>query len=211
MKTLAVISRKGGTGKTSVSVNVAAALATPRRRVVILDLDPQGSASRWAEWGELPFAVEPFNVARGAGRFREKLESLEADLLILDTPPEVEEPTQLALLVADLALIPTGPSALDLWATKDAVAVAREARKERRGKRPGVALVPCRTVGRSRIARELPALLRALGEPVAPGIGNRVEVAVAAIEGRTVKPYTEAGREFQKLAAYVLKRLRKGK
>jgi len=210
---VAVCSRKGGTGKTSLAVNLAAALAGPRRRVAVLDLDPQGSASRWAEWAEggLPFPVHGFDTDRGPAAFRAALERLagEVDVLILDTPPELDTPTRLALLAADLALIPVGPSALDLFAAQDAVAVAREARAARGGELPAVALVPSRLISRTREAGELPATLKSLGEPVAPAIGHRIEVARASIEGRAVRPSSTAGQEFERLAAYVRNRLRR--
>ena len=77
-----------------------------------------------------------------------------------------------------------------------------------RGKLPLVVTVPCRLIARTRLAAELPDTLKALGEPVAPAIGNRIEVARAAIQGRTVQPSSMAGQEFERLAAYVLRRLK---
>jgi len=212
MNTVAIVSRKGGTGKTSVAMNLASALAV-RQRVAVLDLDPQGSATRWAEWadGGLAFEVHSFDTGRGVARFKKVLEGLRegTEILILDTPPEVETPTKLALLVADLALIPTAPSALDLWATQEAIKAAREAREARGSSLPLVATVPSRMNYRTREAKELPDTLKALGEPVAPPIGLRVEVQRAVIQGRVVTPGSEAGREFFYLARYVINRLRR--
>ena len=210
-RTVALTSLKGGCGKTSVAVNLAAALSTPRRRVVLADADPQQAAVRWAENGGLPFPVEALDAERGAARFRSDLGRLqaEAELVILDTPPELAESAMLAALLADLLLIPCGPSALDLWAAKEAVELAAEARAERGRKLPYVSMVPSKLMSRTRESLELPDTLEAFGEPVAPAIYQRVAVSRATIEGGTVRPNSPAGREFQALARHVLKRLRR--
>jgi chromosome partitioning protein len=209
-RTLAVLNLKGGSGKTSIAVHLAAALNTARRRVALVDTDPQRSAARWAEWGaELPFPVYAVDAEKGPARYRAALEQIDADLLVIDTPPELETASMLAALVADLALIPCSPGALDLWATEAAVRMAREARLERRGHLPLVSLVPSRVISRTNLAKQLPATLKAIGEPVAPAIGQRVAVAQASIEGGTVRPSSPAGQEFAALARHVLNRLRR--
>ena len=209
MRTVATTSLKGGTGKTSIALHLAAALHSPRRRVVVADCDPQRSAMRWAENGGLPFPVEALDTERGAARFRSDLERIEAELVILDCPPQLAEAAMLAAMLADLLLIPCGGSALDLWAAKEAVELAAEARVERGRKLPHVSLVPSKLISRTREALELPDTLEAFGEPVAPAIYQRVTVARAAVEGGTVKANTPAGREFQALARHVSKRLRR--
>lgn len=211
MSTVALTSLKGGCGKTSIALNLAAALQSPRRRVVVCDCDPQEAALGWAAGGELPFAVERLDAERGTARFRSDLERLqaEAELVILDCPPELAETAMLAALLADLLLIPCGPSALDLRAARAAVELVQEAREERRDGRPLVSLVPSRTVARTRLSGELPGALKALGEPVAPGIAQRVAVAQASVTGRTVPPRSPSGREFQALARHVSNRLRR--
>jgi chromosome partitioning protein len=228
---IATANLKGGCGKTSLAVNLAAALQGPRRRVAVIDADPQRSATRWAEWGaELPFRVYPLDASKGAARFQTALEAIDGDLLVIDTPPELEAASMMAAQLADLLLIPCSPGALDLWATEAAVRMAREARierlrivvshygrslreisaerLERDGRVPLVSLVPSRVISRTNLAKQLPETLAAIGEPVAPPITQRVAIAQATIEGGTVRPSSPAGQEFAALARHVLNRLR---
>jgi len=206
---VATISLKGGTGKTSIAVHLAAALFTPRRSVVLVDADPQRSAAQWAESGELPFPVVALDASRGAARFKADLSALDADLTILDCPPELAETAMVAALLADLMLIPCGASALDLRAAKAAVDLAREAREERSGALPLVSLVPSKLISRTRLANELAGVLADFGEPVSPGIYQRVAVAEASVAGGVAPSSSLAGQEFAALAEYVLKRLRR--
>ena len=227
---IAVANLKGGNGKTSIAIHLAAELQGPRRRlfrpssggsaqdlghlsggrVAVVDTDPQRSATRWAERGvALPFAVHPLDASRGTARFREAIEQLDVDLLVIDTPPELEASAIPAVLLADLLLVPCSPGTLDLWATRAAVGMAREARLERDNLLPQVSLVPSRVISRTNLAKQLLATLTAIGEPVAPAISQRVAIAQATVEGGTVRSRTPAGREFTTLAQQVLSRLRR--
>lgn len=210
-KVVALVSRKGGTGKTSLAMNLAAALSTKRRRVVVVDLDRGADAAKWADRSEdLPFTVLRVDSRGGEKGLKKGVEdaALEADLLIVDTPPANSKVMAHAVKVADLVLIPTGPSALDLMATVDVVQESVEVREGGNQNTPLVALVPSRLISRTRLAKDLPRQLEKLSLPVAPGIGQRVEVAVAGSEGRAVKPKSQSGLEFSKLARFVLRNLR---
>lgn len=204
MRTVAVVSLKGGTGKTSLALHLAGELGA-----TVADCDPQGSASQWAESGDLEFPVVPLEAGRGAARFQAALETIDAETVVLDCPPELAETAMLAALLADLLLIPATPSALDLWAAQRAVALAQEAREERGDSLPLVSLVPSRLISRTKLAAELPDTLKAFGEPVAPAITQRVAVAAASVEGGLVSPKSPAGREFAALARHVKNRLRR--
>lgn len=210
-KVLAVVSRKGGTGKTSIAMNLAEVLSTKRRRVVVLDLDRGADAAKWqGRGGDLSFRVERVE-SKGDGKELSRSigeVSAKADLLILDTPPANAKVMTRAVQVADLVLIPTGPSALDVRATVDVVQETMGKVERAKKTAPRVALVPSRLISRTRLAKELPKQLEELSLPVAPGIGQRVEVAAAGSEGRAVKPKSQAGLEFSKLARFVLHSLR---
>lgn len=122
---------------------------------------------------------------------------------MIDTPSAMGPANALALQVADLVLIPAGASNLDLSATKETIAAAQEARHGRAGQLPRIVVVPSRQDSRTRLAREFAVQLDELEVPVAPAIGQRIEVAVAASSGRLVRSSSPAGEEFRRLAHYV--------
>lgn len=217
MRTVAVVNQKGGCGKTTLCLNLAGILAARRRRVVVIDADAQQSATRWAaqRQGDAPFQVLHLDADHGVARFRSDFDRLTAhagaELAFLDCPPNLATAAMVAMLLADLALVPVTPSPLDLWAAEAAVELAREARQQRGGRLPLVSLVPYRVIGGTTIGRELPESLAVFGEPVAPPVGQRVALVEAAIVGKTVAehaPYSHAHGELVEVADHVLSRLR---
>jgi chromosome partitioning protein len=210
-RTVALISPKGGTGKTSVAIMLAGCLTTRRRQVGLMDLDPRHGAEKWSQAGNgLPFPIFTFDANRGATAFRRTLRqaSHEVELLIIDTLPAMGPEIELALQVSDLVLVPTGASALDLEAAQEAIDAARNARYGRDGDLPRMMAVPSRQDGRTRLAKEFDHRLKDLNIPVSPAVGQRVEVAVAANSGRLVRPTTVAGKEFRRLSRHVWSFLR---
>lgn len=118
---LAVLNTKGGTGKTTTGIQLCMAAAADSRTAQLWDADPQGSASEWyymaAEAGTpFPFDVQTVNkitIKRPAT----------AEVTVIDTPPGESSTIQAALDGADLVIIPTTTSPLDVirtWATLEA-------------------------------------------------------------------------------------------
>ena len=118
-KILVFCNQKGGPGKTTLAINVAAALAE-RAQVLVIDADPQQSAVKWADAADqdspLPMAV--------MGYYQEKVHQVirkvvdQYDYILVDTPPSsvaVATITRNALIGADLAIVPVIPSPLDVW------------------------------------------------------------------------------------------------
>ena len=103
---------KGGTGKTSLSVLLSHALAEAGRDVSIIDLDPQGTASKWLEELE-ESPVEIHNPER------------EYDAVFIDTAPRLDLLPD-ALKIADVVLIVSSPSPADLWTSRDTARVIQE-------------------------------------------------------------------------------------
>ncbi|HTT77100.1 MAG TPA: ParA family protein [Candidatus Binataceae bacterium] len=213
MAIIAVTGRKGGIGKSTITANLAAEMVAIGRSVMVLDADPQGSLVAWAGLGEgvlatLVKAVDAGNPAQ----FRKVAHAAteEVERVLIDTPPGFTDPALLAGLLADLVLLPAGPSSLDIMAARDAIELARQARKERGNGKPVLRLVPSKVMN-TRLGHELEGSLRELGEVVLPPIGQRAVVAEAALTGLTVREFARTSRsadEFEALAKAVEKALR---
>ncbi len=210
---IGVANQKGGVGKTTVTMNLAASLIEQKRDTVVLDADPQGSAMRWAEerTGEGPFRVIPSKITSLAGfRALVEREAANADAVLIDLPPSLSKPNIVAALVCDLVVIPITASPLDVWAAKAAVDLVVGARKVRNGPRPLLSLVPTRIDERTNLGRRLVDQLEAMGFVVAPTIRERVVVREAVRFGQTMaefRPDDPAQLEFAALADHVLRRL----
>ncbi len=93
MPVIGVIGRKGGSGKTTIAVHLAAVLATQGKNVALVDADTQGSATYWAEPGHLPMQVvhRPLEHDREILAWSIAVRGIDADLLVLDAPPHLDE------------------------------------------------------------------------------------------------------------------------
>ena len=125
----AVINQKGGAGKTTLAMNLAAGLAR-RGKTLVLDLDPQGSSQQWASMGQTPFpaTVEQIGGDWNARTLHQNYQAYQH--MVLDCPPSLESHASLqALRACDVALIPVLPSPIDLWASLKLPQEIEEARK----------------------------------------------------------------------------------
>jgi chromosome partitioning protein len=211
MAIIAVAGRKGGVGKSTIAGNLAAEFAAMGHSVIVLDADPQHSLAAWASQGQgmLSHCVEKVKAGDiDSLRVRARSAEKTADLVIVDTPPGMPEITYQAALVADLLLLPCGPSPLDLFSLKEALSLALKARAERRSKRPRIRFVPSKVLLNTNLGRNLSSSLEAMGKKVLPSIGQRIAVAEAVVTGLTVceyAPNSVARMEFKDLAKAVQK------
>jgi len=203
LTTIAVVGNKGGTGKTTLSLNLAAGLAL-RESVVIVDADPQQSAYQWrlvgpeqtGEVGGLPTVVA---AAYGLDKTVQALSSTHANVVI-DCPPSIKATqTEQALRLADYALIPVQPSPMDLWATTHIARVIDKLRPE--NPRLRALIVMSQMEPRTTLSRLMPEAAAELDLPVAATTVRRRSIhRHCVLEGRSV---FQAGRRGEAAATEI--------
>ena len=187
MPTIAVCNQKGGCGKTSIAINLAQAFVIDGQKVLLVDLDPQGSASDWSSIASAPgpdFEVQ--EMERGTLLRQARALRRQFDVMLIDCPPQFAEPSAAAIRIADLVLVPVQPSPLDVWAT-DAIVELIQARQSASGGKPRAAYVVSRAISNTALQR---SLAEALGKQDLPllsaGTTQRVVYASTASAGKTV-------------------------
>jgi chromosome partitioning protein len=208
MSIVAVLGRKGGIGKSTIIGNLAAEFVQTGRTVAVLDTDPQHSLVAWASQGKgiLAGCVEHVKAEADALSVKARRAEKTADVVLIDTPPGLPDVAYQAALIADLVLLPCGPSPLDLMPLKSALALALEARAERRSKKPRIRFVPSKILMNTNLGRGLSESLKKMGKKVLPPIGQRVALAESVAEGLTISEYapdSPAHAEFETLAKAV--------
>ena len=195
VRTIAIISQKGGVGKSTVAVHLAVAGTLAGYRTALVDLDPQATARKWGDKREAP---EPEVIGDHAERLPQLVEAARAngaDLLVIDTAPNADRASLAAARAADLILIPCRPAAFDLEAieaTRDLATIAK--------KPAWIVLSSAPT--RSAIVEEARRGLEADGSRVAPQvIHQRVAYSYAVIDGRSASEYEPDGKAAEEVAA----------
>ena len=196
MKTIAVISRKGGAGKTTLTINVAVASELAGEEAIILDMDPQGSARVWARIRE---SRAPLVVPASASDLPVSIERAReagAGLAVIDTGAGAGSPAVAAARAADLVLVPCRPSIFDLEAATASFSIAEEAGTLAAG------LVWAAPANSTLGAQAIEALRRAGIQMIGGTIGQRTAYAHAATAGKGVQefaPQSRAAREMRHL------------
>jgi chromosome partitioning protein len=181
---IALANSKGGVGKSTIAVHLAVAEAEKGRKVALIDSDVQESSTRWLQDLSDQVAVHrlqtPDDILERVPKLLDHY-----DVIVADGPAGLSEVTRALLLVADMALLPCGPSTLDLRAARDAIRVVRQAQGIRQGV-PKTFFVPNKLQANTRLSRELLDTAKELGVPVLPGLHLRQAYADAAGQGTVV-------------------------
>jgi chromosome partitioning protein len=200
---ITVAQQKGGAGKTMLAANLATAWAT-RQRVTLLDIDPQKSLTRWHGLRMERPGLAPIGFSNVSGwRLRAELDRLAAgaDLIVVDTPPQIDSDSAAAIRAAALVLIPVQPSLPDLWASEATLKLATAERRR-------VAIVLNRAPAKSALRSVVEADFSGRGLPMLPqSLGDRRGYAQAFAQGKGVVetlPRSVAAAELAALADAIL-------
>jgi chromosome partitioning protein len=190
---IALTGQKGGIGKSTTAVCLAVAALSRGKRVLLVDADPQGTVRTWGEVANEHGQKAPTIVAMGPGMHRPgQLDAVASsyDVVIIDCPPRHGEVSRSALMVADLAVFPCGPTAADAWALAAALDVFHEAASLRDPHALKGAVLITRKQGRTALAKSARAVLETASLPVLGAeLGFRVAYQEALAVGKGVTTY----------------------
>lgn len=200
MQTVALISQKGGAGKTTVALHLAVAFAASGRNTAVIDLDPQASA---ASWGDRREAELPVVISAHASRLQHEMKRVRnagCELLVLDTAPHSDRTALDAAKAADIILMPCRAAILDIEAVSTTLELLQTIGK------PIHATLNA-TTPQGHEAREASEALAELNVQACPTwLGNRVAFARSLISGQTaqeIDPKSKAAREMAQLHTFV--------
>lgn len=196
MATVAFVSQKGGSGKTTLAIHLATSAAIKGKLVCIVDMDPQASAAAWSDWrGDF----QPEVITCPPVRLPRTIQTAArngVELIVIDTPPHADAAAREAVRAADLVLVPTRPRAFDLQALEATADLVRYA-----GKPAFVVLnsVPARATNQIAEASEFVA---ALGLEVCPvHFGDRAAFHKSSGAGQVASEGDPEGKAAQEAEA----------
>ena len=199
MQTIAILSQKGGSGKTTLALHLAVAAWQDGKTAVIADLDEQASATMWHRARKEPLPhVQPTHSA-ALEEFAAEAARQGVDFLFIDTAPQSDKPAINAAEVADLILIPCRPSVMDLRAIQNTLRLTSLVNLK-----PGAAVFAVLTQIEpfGKLHEEAQTTLRQLAVNVLPhGLGRRVAYHHGLIDGQTALEYEPAGKAAQEVRA----------
>lgn len=203
---ISFLNQKGGVGKTTLAVHTAMALALRKRKVLLVDADPQGSALDWSASRETP-ALFPV-IGLPTKNLHKEIPAHKAnyDDIIIDGPPRVNELARAAIMAADIVVIPVQPSPYDVWAAKEIVVLLKEASVFKEKQKSVFAIN--RKIVNTAIGRDVAEALEGYEIPVlSAAVCQRVAFAESAAQGSTVlesDPTSTASQEINALLDEIL-------
>jgi chromosome partitioning protein len=185
---IAMLNIKGGTGKSTLAINLGTALERRNKTVVIVDADVRASSRHWAlERGEgHPERFPTVITADHPELLGATIKAISADYVIIDTPGSNELVSQKAIGVSHIALIVMKPSALDVWQTAITVGQINQ-KRDLGGQIEATFLINCVASGTKLSKEMLTGDWNSYGIPMLEtAIGNRVQFAETIGNGESI-------------------------
>ena len=184
---ISLINQKGGVGKTTAAVNLASGLAEYGHRILVVDTDPQGSVVQWqsiADGAEFEVLHLP------SPQLSKELKTVgrRYDHIVVDSPPAIEDITRAAIEVSNLAIIPIAPSPLDIWSSKETIALVNTLGKKYR--KLNAKILIYRKIPGTRLGKEARDAMQSYDlDILATEISQRIVFVEAMIAGLSVLKY----------------------
>ena len=199
---ISLLNQKGGVGKTTLSIHLAMGLALKKKRVLLVDADPQGSSLSWSEnrESESPFSI----VGMPKATLHKELPKLEQnyDFIVIDGAPRVYDVARSAALASDIILIPVQPSPYDVWATEEIIKIVQDVRSFKENLK--TFFVINRKIVNSVIGRDVIDALSGYEIPVMKSqLSQRVGFAETAGQGKTVLEVEPDGHASEEVKALI--------
>ena len=202
---ISLLQEKGGSGKTTISINVARAIKDRGYSVLLVDSDPQGSARDWHDANEGRMldviGLDRPTIDKDIKKFVDDYE-----YIFVDGAPHLSVMITKTILLSDVVLIPVQPSPYDVWASSSLVSLIKQ-RQELIDGKPLTAFVISRRIVNTNIGKEAYDVLKEYGLPIlTAGTYQRVSYAETAAAGMTVLNSTDmaARAEINALATEIL-------
>jgi chromosome partitioning protein len=196
-KIITIAQHKGGAGKTTLATQLAAALMADDVKILMIDVDPQGSTTEWYKIRSETLGrknrmkhhqSQGWRLMKELPEFRKYF-----DYIFIDTPPHAESESSIAVRMADLVVVPIQPSPLDIWACKPTLELILAEKKP-------LMLVLNRVPAKSRLNETIQKNLEAMNIYVSPQtLGNRVAFASSMMVGLGVTEYEPRGQAAEEI------------
>ena len=200
MKIIAIISQKGGAGKTTLALHLAVASQASGNDTAVIDLDPQASAAKWSDRRESDIPVVISAHATRLSHEINRVKNAGCDILFVDTAPHSDSAALEAAQVADLVLVPCRPAIFDMEAITKTLELVRS-------KNTPVYVVMNAVAPKGQEAQEAIEAIADLNVDVCPAhLVNRVAFSRSLITGQTaqeIEPNGKAGQEAINLHVFM--------
>ena len=197
MPTIAIISQKGGSGKTTIALHLAASATQAKKPACVIDTDPQATAAAWGDWrGDFFPLVVTSPPARLAKTIERAHKQDDVQVVVIDTPPHAEAAMREAIKAADLVLIPSRPRAFDLHALEAVAEMVEFAGK------PAFVILNAVPSGATRQVAEATETAKSLGLKTCPvTFGERADFHRSSAKGEVASEIDAEGKAAAEAAA----------